>query len=571
MIQIYSTEEVAQIREVAKGIFGVHLILSGMVRPGVATSDLAIQAETWIKRLGLKATYKGLRGYPSCITTSINSEVENGIPSGQRQLREGDIVKIGLGANARGLHADKMVTYAVGSISDRAARLMAVANDAMWRAISQCRAENRLSNISHTIQSTAEHEGYSVARALIGHGIGRQHHEEPMIPNFGPPSRGPELRAGMVLKPHVLVFEKAYDMKTLKDGWTCITEDGGLAAGSTEVVAITEQGPDVLTGLLGIAEDPFVQSLLEEIWCKGQGDPVPGIGDLIVGERVEDRKEGGMGAVFLTPVHAFKTLTAGQTSLTFNSRAWQMFANEIRIWLQLPPHENVVRAHTVVPERGRAYLALERVRGGDLMDWIHDGRLYHGSPAQVLTRILAIAIQSARGLDYAHERGVIHQDVKPANILLTVDGTAKVTDFGLARARVAVEETGSAPSRLSELVTWGGRTPAYCSPEQARGEKLTRKTDIWSWATTILTMFTGGVSWASGSVADGALEQYLRVPREDHSGPEMPNLLSDVLLRCLRRDPESRPNGMQTVLSSLLPIYEQIAGHRFSDRDPRDA
>ena len=571
MINLKSPEQVEEIREVAKGVFAIQLALSGMIRPGVVTSQLDAKAQALIERLGLSPTYKGYRGFPRCITVSINSEVEHGVPSVGRQLQEGDIVKIGLGANLRGWYADRLVTYAVGRISDRAARLIATANDAMWRAISKCRLGNRIRDISLAIQSTAEGAGYTVVRDLVGHGTGRQHHEDPKIPNYYVSGwEGPELAEGMILKPCVLILEHGYNLKVLGDDWTIVTEDGGLAAGSTEVIAITKKGPQLLTGLLGTYRDHSILSIMEETWVSHEYRQ-PQVGGLIAGERIDGKREGGMVAVFLTSTHAFKSVAAHRRLFVFDERAWQMFASEIDVWLSLPSHSNIVQAYTVIPEHGGVYLVLERVGGGDLMSWIREGGLYRGEPAQVLIRMLDIAIQSARGLSFAHEKGVVHQDVKPPNILLTANGVAKVTDFGLARARVAAGETGEAPSGFNPLVSWGGLTLAFCSPEQEKRQRLSPKTDMWSWAVTVLTMFTGGVRWVSGATADLVLGEYLRSGGQESSGPRMRKSLSGLLRVCLHREPERRPNDMLWVLHSLIPIYEQIAGHRYPYRDSHDA
>ncbi len=179
----------------------------------------------------------------------MNEEVVHGIP-GPRQLREGDIVGLDVGVQYRGYHADAARTYAVGRISPEAQRLMQVTREALERGIEQARVGNRLSDISHAVQAHAEAAGYSVVRTLVGHGIGQALHEKPQVPNFGPPGLGPRLRAGMVLALEPMVNAGGPDVYTKADRWTIVTADGSLSAHYEQTVAITDNGPDVLTGPL---------------------------------------------------------------------------------------------------------------------------------------------------------------------------------------------------------------------------------------------------------------------------------------------------------------------------------
>ncbi|MBV9125106.1 MAG: protein kinase [Planctomycetes bacterium] len=238
------------------------------------------------------------------------------------------------------------------------------------------------------------------------------------------------------------------------------------------------------------------------------------------------------------------------------------FEREAETWVNLNLHPHTVFCHYVRRLGGIPRVFAEFVEGGSLADWIHgqEGRtrgLYEGGPQKALERILDLAIQIAWGLHFAHENGLIHQDVKPANVLMTADGTAKVTDFGLARARAVAEEAVAGKAGQSILVSTGGMTPAYCSPEQWHREKLTRKTDIWSWAVSVLEMFTGEVTWPNGSVAPEALEGYLEMGTGTDNLPNMPAALVQLLRRCLQNRPEERPKDMLEIAAALHGIYQQ--------------
>jgi len=188
-------------------------------------------------------------GYPASTCISINEEVVHGIP-GSRVLRDGDIVGLDVGALWRGYHADAARTFAVGKVGVEAQRLMVVTRESLAKGIEQARAGNRLSDISHAIQAHAEAAGFSVVRNLVGHGIGQALHEKPQVPNYGPPGMGPRLRPGMVLALEPMVNAGGPDVYTKSDRWTIVTADGSLSAHYEQTVAITENGPDVLTGVL---------------------------------------------------------------------------------------------------------------------------------------------------------------------------------------------------------------------------------------------------------------------------------------------------------------------------------
>jgi serine/threonine protein kinase len=248
------------------------------------------------------------------------------------------------------------------------------------------------------------------------------------------------------------------------------------------------------------------------------------------------------------------------------------FIAEAEIWVSLGLHPNVCGCHYVRVLDAVPRVFAEYVPGGSLRDWIDDRRLYAGGRTEVLARILDVAVQFAWGLAHAHDRGVVHQDVKPANVLM--DGTAdravaKVTDFGLARARAVTGPAAPGPSGpastapdaspgTSIMVSTSGLTPAYASPEQAAGLPVGRRTDIYSFAVSVLEMFTGGVTWMSGTVAGAAL-----TARREHPEPGMPELppeLADLLGRCLRPDPAERPASLTEVAAELAEIHRRAAG-----------
>jgi WD40 repeat protein len=208
------------------------------------------------------------------------------------------------------------------------------------------------------------------------------------------------------------------------------------------------------------------------------------------------------------------------------------------------------------------------VDGGSLKDLIDNRQLYQGGTQKSLQRILNIAVQFAWGLHYAHEQGLVHQDVKPANAMMTKDGTLKVTDFGLAKAQAVSANRASPAAGKSILVSAGGMTEAYCSPEQAQWKPLSRKTDIWSWAVSVLEMFTGGVTWMSGTIAAEALENYLQQGSNDPELPHMPTSLTDLLRHCFNKDPAMRPQSMLEVANRLKKIYKEKTGRDYPRTEP---
>lgn len=230
----------------------VALILNSLetfIKPGVTTKDIEEKALKILRKKGGKPTFKNYKGYPAILCASINNEVVHGIPSKKRVLKDGDIISIDIGVTYDGYIGDAAKTYAVGGVSDRTKELMNVTKEALYKGIEMVRENNRISDISHTIQKYVEKRGYSVVRAFVGHGVGRNLHEEPQVPNFGLPNKGPRLKKGMVIAIEPMVNTGTYEVVILRDGWTAVTKDGGLSAHYEHTVAVTENGADILTKL----------------------------------------------------------------------------------------------------------------------------------------------------------------------------------------------------------------------------------------------------------------------------------------------------------------------------------
>jgi methionyl aminopeptidase len=216
------------------------------VKPGITTKELDEIAERSIRAGGATPAFKGYRGYPASLCVSINEEVVHGIPD-SRQLREGEIVSMDLGALLNGYYGDAAITVPVGQVSEEAQRLMEVTQQALAKGIEQATDGNRLFDISHAIQSWVEALGLSVVRDYVGHGIGRSLHEDPQIPNFGPPHHGPRLRPGMVLAIEPMINVGTWQVKVLDDGWTVVTADRSLSAHFEHTVAITDGKANILS------------------------------------------------------------------------------------------------------------------------------------------------------------------------------------------------------------------------------------------------------------------------------------------------------------------------------------
>ena len=245
------------------------------------------------------------------------------------------------------------------------------------------------------------------------------------------------------------------------------------------------------------------------------------------------------------------------------------FVRECLTWVGLGLHPHIVCCYYVRVLGGVPRVFAEYVEGGSLKDWIDSRKLYEGGEEEALKRMLDVAIQFAWGLHYAHEQGLVHQDVKPANLLMTPEGIAKVTDFGLAKARAVAGEAVQADSGQSVLVSSGGMTPAYCSPEQANKQPLSRKTDIWSWGLSVLEMFAGEVFWRSGQAAPEALNSYLEMGAETELIPRMPDDLATLLKQCFRWDPQQRPDDMSALADESRRICQRMTAQSYARPEPR--
>jgi methionyl aminopeptidase len=248
MIILKSKSELEKMSVACRIVSEVLQELVRAVRPGLPTIELDALAEHSIRLRGGVPAFKGYRGFPNTLCVSLNEQVVHGIPS-KRRLRAGDIVGLDLGAIWEGYYGDAAVTVPVGQIPSAAACLLATAREALYMGIKEVSPGKHLSDISHAIQCYAETRGYSVVRAFVGHGIGTALHEEPQVPNFGPPGRGPRLKAGMVLAIEPMVNIGGADVEILPDGWTVVTTDGHLSAHFEHTVAITDEGHEVLTAL----------------------------------------------------------------------------------------------------------------------------------------------------------------------------------------------------------------------------------------------------------------------------------------------------------------------------------
>ena len=253
MIVLKSDREIGLMRRGGHILAEVVDLLGNFVKPGMSTLEVDEEVESFIRERGAVPALKGYRGFPATVCISINEEVVHGIPSAQRRMKEGDIVGFDLGCIVEGYYADCAVTLPLGEIPPRVQELLDVTRESLEKAIAQCRPGRRLSDVSHAVQHHVEPHGFGVVRTFVGHGIGRALHEEPQVPNFGDPGRGPQLKPGMVLAIEPMVTMGSYDVKILDDGWTAVTKDGGLAAHFEHTIAVTDDGPEVLTSKSGRA------------------------------------------------------------------------------------------------------------------------------------------------------------------------------------------------------------------------------------------------------------------------------------------------------------------------------
>ena len=246
MIVCKSPAEIAKMRLANELVADILQALRELVAPGVTTADLDAHAERAAREAGAEPAFKGYRGYPATLCASINDEVVHGIPAG-RALNEGDIISLDMGVKLDGFYGDSAVTVPVGHVSEDVQRLLRVTEEALQKGIAQVKLGGRVSDIGHAIQEHVEAEGFSVVREFVGHGIGAQLHEEPQIANYGEPGRGPRLAEGMVLAIEPMVNMGKPAVKVLRDGWTAVTRDGSLSAHFEHTVAVTKDGPLVLT------------------------------------------------------------------------------------------------------------------------------------------------------------------------------------------------------------------------------------------------------------------------------------------------------------------------------------
>ncbi len=331
------------------------------------------------------------------------------------------------------------------------------------------------------------------------------------------------------------------------------------------------------------------------------------LGDVILGvyevKKLEGKKgrkkhyaEGGMGLVYRVHHRGWDldlAVKSPKLAAFETEQGKANFERECKTWIDLGLHPNIVTCYYVRRLGGIPRLFAEFGEDGSLEDWIQNRKLYKGGPDEAIERILDIAIQFCWGLKYAHEQGLIHQDVKPDNVMM-IGGMPKVTDFGLAKARIAAGEAagetaddaanGTAPGDVprSMFVSWAGMTPAFCSPEQVEASmqvqsglpgkertKLTRRTDIWSWAVSILAMFCGEAPCRGGGhTAAKIFKAYYKEPPESEILPKMPKQLARLLARCFRRDPDERPQQIDDVANELIRIYAEVTGSEYSRQEP---
>lgn len=247
MIIIKSEHEIDLMRTAGKVTAKILRDLEGIIRPGISTKDISDYVEDEIRRNAMIPTFKGLYDFPAAACVSINEQVVHGIPSKKVILQEGDIVSVDTGSTYKGYVSDAARTYAVGQVSSEAQRLMDVAKESFFASLEFCKVGNHLSDISHAVQSVVEGAGFGVIRDFVGHGLGQDLHEDPQIPNYGKPGKGPRLKKGMVIAIEPMISAGSYEVETLMDNWTAVTIDGSLAAHYENTVVITDGEPELLT------------------------------------------------------------------------------------------------------------------------------------------------------------------------------------------------------------------------------------------------------------------------------------------------------------------------------------
>ncbi|MGP4077536.1 type I methionyl aminopeptidase [Halobacillus sp. K22] len=246
MISCKTPRELDIMREAGRIVALTHQELERNIQPGITTGELDKIADDFIRSMDAIPSFKGYNGFRGSICTSVNEELVHGIP-GERVLDEGDIISIDIGAKYQGYHGDSAWTYPVGTVDDKALDLLKVTETSLFKGLDEANPGERLSNISHAIQSYVESKGYSIVREYVGHGVGKKLHEDPQIPHYGPPNKGPRLKPGMVLAVEPMVNAGTRYVKTLADRWTVVTKDGKMCAHFEHTIAITEEGYEVLT------------------------------------------------------------------------------------------------------------------------------------------------------------------------------------------------------------------------------------------------------------------------------------------------------------------------------------
>ncbi len=246
MISIKSKSEIDTMKKAGVILTAVLRELEDFTKPGIMTKELDRRAERIIKRKAGVPAFKGYKGFPGNICTSVNNVIVHGIPK-EKVLKSGDIISVDIGVRYKGYYADSAVTLGVGNIGRATRRLIDVTRESLFVGINEARADNRLSNISHAIQGYVESHGYSVVRALVGHGIGSKMHEEPEVPNFGEPNKGILLKPGMTLAIEPMVNEGTYEIEVSSDNWSVVTKDGKLSAHFEHTVLVTKGEPEILT------------------------------------------------------------------------------------------------------------------------------------------------------------------------------------------------------------------------------------------------------------------------------------------------------------------------------------
>lgn len=247
MIIIKSDEEIELMRTSGKVTAQILKDLADFIRPGMSTFDVDRFVEDTIRAHDMVPTFLGYGGFPASACTSVNEEVVHGIPSKKRILQEGDIISVDIGSTYKGYVSDAARTYPVGKISPQAQKLIDTTRESFFAGLKYARAGNRLSDISHAVQERAEADGFSVIRDYVGHGVGREMHEDPQIPNYGKPHKGPRIKKGMVFAVEPMICEGSYDCRVLENDWTVVTVDGKLAAHYENTFAITDGEPELLT------------------------------------------------------------------------------------------------------------------------------------------------------------------------------------------------------------------------------------------------------------------------------------------------------------------------------------